>query len=158
MTHNLMNWSDFLGRQTRIAELECDACGIRWRYCMTRQTIAEIVRFLVVGGAAYLVYVSVFTMLRFMGDAAALTLAYSVSLVVHYGLNSSWTFRVRQFANLRVNSAPRYVVVCIATYLISTAAALSLLHFDANPTIALAIGILVSTPVSFMASRYWVFK
>ena len=120
-------------------------------------TESETVRFILTGGgAACLFYILTFGFVRagappFAGTATA----YGIAFVASYTTQHAWTFKGRQ---AHARALPRY----LAAQIVSATLAATLAHLLATrgaPTAWMALGsTAASSGLSYMLSRYWVFK
>lgn len=122
----------------------------------------SLLRYLLAGGIAYFVDVSVFGGLRFIPEipiAYANVLARSIGAITAYGLNHLWTFRQ---SLTRVNySALRYLGLWLINTLLSTTllqglSGLALTLYHSIALKAMIEGVLVLS--NFIVCKFWVFK
>jgi glycosyltransferase involved in cell wall biosynthesis/putative flippase GtrA len=118
-----------------------------------------LIRFLIVGVANTLVGLSAiyFAMYFLRLDIVhANAIGYSVGILLGFALNKIWTFSSRDHF---VSSFIRYLLVLAVAYVANLATVLfSNSHFDLNPYIAQALGIIPYTAIGFLGSRYFVFR
>ncbi|MDO9047808.1 MAG: glycosyltransferase [Methylobacter sp.] len=81
---------------------------------------------------------------------------YSVGILLGFALNKTWTFSSRDRV---VSSFLRYLLVLAVAYVANLATVLfTNSHFDLNPYIAQALGIIPYTVIGFLGSRYFAFR
>ena len=130
---------------------------------MTRQTLAQLSRFGVVGvigftvdgGLLYLL------MLQAFDPFLARALTFPTAVTVTWYLNRRWTFAARAAPTGRGRDYWRYVLVQVAGAASNYAAYAVILLFvsptPAHALGALALGALLGLLVNFAGSRWWVF-
>jgi len=89
-------------------------------------------------------------------DTPANAVGYVVGVLFSLVVNSRWTFRSRESL---VTIAPRYLAVILFAYFIN----LGCVHFminslDVNSYLAQALGTIPYTTITYLASRWWVFR
>ncbi|WP_333873189.1 glycosyltransferase [Methylobacter sp.] len=117
-----------------------------------------LIRFLIVGAANTLVGLSTiyFAMYFLQLDIVhANAIGYSLGILLGFALNKTWTFSCRGAV---ISSFIRYLLVLAVAYAANLATVLSAnSHFNLNPYIAQALGIIPYTVIGFMGSRYFAF-
>lgn len=129
-----------------------------------RGLLHELAKFGVVGAVAFVIDVSIFTLLRDLdvGPLSAKTLATAVAATFAYFGNRHWSFRHRAYSGLR-----REYLVFIVITVIGLAIQLSVLgisHYVLGFTSILAdniaangVGMIFGTTFRFFAYKRWVF-
>jgi putative flippase GtrA len=83
-------------------------------------------------------------------------IGYAIGIVHSYALNKRWTFKSRDHV---VSSFFRFLLVLAVAYAANLATVLVLTsHFDLNPYIAQALGIIPYTTIGFLGSRSFAFR
>ena len=116
-------------------------------------------RFAITGVLNTLVGLGTIYALKWFGnveDTRANAAGYVVGVLFSLVLNSRWTFRSRE-SLLRI--APRYFAVILVAYF----ANLGCVHFlirslQVNSYLAQALGTIPYTTITYLASRWWVFR
>lgn len=120
----------------------------------------EWLRFLVVGGTTYCIYVgSYFVLQLYAPRLVALTIAYVGAVSIHYAANRLFTFRAPPVAAMdRAREIARYVVLLGISYIISVTCFMVLTGPLGLPeVVGLTAGILANTAIAYLLSRVWVF-
>lgn len=122
----------------------------------TRQTIV----FLIVGGASFFLYYGLFEVLRrSITDGRALTIAYAVALSFNFTANRAITFRQSSGGGVgTLLSIGRFGVLALINYFVSVGLTLTALSAGVPSLLAVSLGIMATTFVSFLLSKYWVFR
>lgn len=119
----------------------------------------SILFFLFVGALATVVNLASFTLFwKFikLNYQIALSVAYVLSVIVHFVANRGLTFQGRHIHFLR--QMPRYLAMLFINYLITlgvTRMVVEVMHITPYMGILLAIGVTMNT--SYFMLRYWVF-
>lgn len=119
---------------------------------------AQLVRFLVVGGAGYIVNLAVFSVLVHGLDAHYLVAgigAFIVAWCNNFVLNKFWTFRKHGLSFLR--QGVRYLAVSLVALGLNLALLFVLVQVGLAEVPAQAIAIAAVTPVNFLMNRRWSF-
>ena len=88
-------------------------------------------------------------------DISANIFGYSFGLIVSYTLNRFWTFAHN---GAFVKSVFAFLIVQGCAYFLNLASVLILIHYEVDSYIAQALGVLPYTIISYLGSRYFVFK
>ena len=112
----------------------------------------EFVRFLLVGATNTLLsYLLYFFLLTFMRYLPAYSIAYCAGIVLSYFLNMFFVFRKQ--CSLR--SFLKFPAVYIIQYVLGASILWFLVgNLDLSPPIAMTIVIIVTIPVTYLASRF----
>lgn len=127
--------------------------GRRSQDSRARRAIAgEFARFLIVGGAntlaAYAVYL---LLLHWMRYELAYAIGYAVGITIAYALSTSFVFR----RPMRKRSAARFPLVYAVQFLISLGLLrLAVEVFSIPQSLALAVSVVLTIPVTFALSRW----
>jgi len=112
---------------------------------------AEFVRFLLVGATntlfSYLVYLLLLTVMPYMG---AYTLAYAAGIVLSYFLNVRFVFRKRA----SLSTFFRFPFVYLIQYGLGALLLRLLVGAGLDPRLAMAGVLVITIPVTFVASRF----
>ncbi|MEI7994638.1 MAG: glycosyltransferase [Methylococcaceae bacterium] len=118
-----------------------------------------LIQYLIVGVANTLVglgtiyFAMYFLQLNIMHANA---IGYSIGILLSFALNKAWTFNSSDHV---IYSFLRYLLVLAVAYMANLATVLfSNSHFDLNPYIAQALGIIPYTAIGFIGSRYFAFR
>lgn len=118
-----------------------------------------LIRYLLVGVANTLVGLSTiyFAMYFLQLDIVkANMVGYLIGILLSFKLNKTWTFRSSDHV---ASSFIRYLLVLAVAYVANLATVLfANTHFDLNPYIAQALGIIPYTAIGFLGSRYFAFR
>ena len=120
--------------------------------------IYQGLRFALTGLSSYLFYVFLFFALSHVfGEYTALILAYVTATAAHFVASKYFTFLGKSRANLLPELLRFVVLLCVATLLnwATFYCARTVLGLDVS--IALVVGILACSALSFIAMRAWVF-
>jgi putative flippase GtrA len=129
-----------------------------------RRTIAEILRFGVVGGVGFLVDAGILYVLVSMGVSplAARFVSFPAALAATWFLNSAWTFGAYKGQSSRTRQAASYAAVqCVGAAVNYGVYALALNltgRTSLGSVAALAIGSVAGMFVNFTGSRMLVFR
>jgi len=119
----------------------------------------EAGRFLSVGVANTFLGLSIIYAAKWLlhlGDVAANVLGYSVGLSLSFSLNSRWTFA---YCGPHLPALIKFLLVTLVAYAANLAVVLVAIHyFDANAYLSQASGVVPYTLISYLASRYLVFR
>jgi len=117
------------------------------------------IRFLLVGVANTLLGLSVIYAAKWLlriGDMPANLLGYICALVLSFTLNSSWSFR---YDGRILPAMMKFVAVIIMAYLLNLAMVMATIKiFKINSYIAQALGIIPYTLLTYLGSRFIVFR
>lgn len=112
---------------------------------------AEFARFLLVGASntlfSYLIYLSLLTVMPYI---AAYTLAYCAGVVLSYFLNVYFVFKKR----VSIASFLKFPLVYVIQYCLGGLVLWLLVSAGIGPTLAMVGVIIVTIPVTFLASRF----
>jgi len=91
-----------------------------------------------------------------VGDTPANAVGYVIGVTFSLVMNSRWTFQSRESL---LNIAPRYLIVIVIAYL----ANLGCVHLfikvvQMNSYLAQALGTVPYTAITYLGSRWWVFR
>ncbi len=118
-----------------------------------------LVRFLLVGVANTLFGLSIIYFAMYflqLEIVQANAFGYSVGILLGFALNKTWTFGSSDHV---VSSFLRYLLVLAVAYVANLATVLyTNSHFNLNPYIAQALGIIPYTIIGFLGSRYFAFR
>lgn len=89
------------------------------------------------------------------GDVSANIFGYCVGLIVSYTLNRFWTFNHNRAF---IESMIAFLIVQGFAYLLNLASVLILINYGVDSYIAQALGVPPYTIISYLGSRYFVFK
>ena len=115
-------------------------------------------RFALTGLSSYLIYVFLFFVFSpVLGEHAALALAYMTAAALYFAASKYFTFLGGSRANLLPELLRFVVLLCVATLLnwATFYCARTVLGLDVS--IALIVGILACSALSFIVMRAWVF-
>jgi len=91
-----------------------------------------------------------------VGDIAANVLGYSVGLLLSFALNSRWTFAYR---GPHLSALAKFLFVALVAYAANLLTVLVAIHyFDSNGYVAQATGVVPYTLITYLASKYLVFR
>ena len=126
---------------------------------LKRLCLSQPLLFLAAGGTAFLIYVSVQQVLQRVGfrPYVALTMAYVLTLVLHFQLNRHVTFRVTARQIQLPIAASRYISVAIVNYAMTIAVVRLATAVGCRFREGMFVAVLVTTILSYCASRAWVF-
>lgn len=117
-----------------------------------------LIRYLLVGVANTLVGLSTIYLAMYflqMDIASSNAFGYAIGIMVSFALNKKWTFDNRDHV---VYSFLRYLLVLAVAYVANLATVLfANSHFDLNPYLSQALGIIPYTTIGFLGSRYFAF-
>lgn len=115
-------------------------------------------RFAVTGLSSYLLYVFLFFVLsRVLGEYTALVLAYVTATMLHFVASKYFTFLGKTHANI-LSELLRFIVgLCASTLLNWAVFHCARTVFGLDVSIALFVGILACSILSFTVMRAWVF-
>ena len=118
-----------------------------------------LIRYLLVGVLNTLVGLGVIYMAMYflqMDIASSNAFGYTIGIMVSFGLNKKWTFDSQDHV---VYSFLRYLLVLLVAYVTNLATVLfANSHFDLNPYLSQALGIIPYTTIGFLGSRYFAFR
>jgi putative flippase GtrA len=90
------------------------------------------------------------------GDTPANVIGYAVGISFSLVVNSRWTFQSRESL---FSIAPRYLMVILFAYLVNLGCVQICIGFlHVNAYLAHAIGTVPYTVITYVASRWWVFR
>ncbi|WPO44296.1 GtrA family protein [Tardiphaga sp. 42S5] len=125
---------------------------------LDRKLISEGLRFVATGGSTYLVYICVFYLLTFgIGELSALVIAYTTAAVLYFVIAKYFAFTSPSRDNLYVEIGKFMLLLCATTTVNWLAFYCCRRFFSLDVSIALFMGILASSALSFIAMRMWVF-
>lgn len=91
-----------------------------------------------------------------VGDVAANVLGYSVGLLLSFALNSRWTFAYR---GPHLSALAKFLFVALIAYATNLLTVLAAIHyFHLNGYLAQAMGVVPYTLITYLASKYLVFR
>jgi putative flippase GtrA len=91
-----------------------------------------------------------------MADTPANAIGYMVGVVFSLVVNSRWTFRSRESL---LTIAPRYLTVIAVAYLANLGCVHLLIKvMQVNSYLAQALGTVPYTAITYLTSRWWVFR
>jgi len=90
-----------------------------------------------------------------VADTPANAVGYAMGIACSLIVNSRWTFRSRESL---LSIAPRYFTVILIAYLINLGCVHLLIAMQMNSYLAQALGTVPYTVVTYLASRWWVFR
>ena len=91
-----------------------------------------------------------------LGDIAANLWGYALGILVSFGLNSQWTF---EYSGPKKSAFLKFLLVALLAYGANLLVVMLLIHRSGlNSYIAQAFGIPAYTLVSYLASKYFVFR
>jgi putative flippase GtrA len=113
--------------------------------------LLQFSRFLVAGAVNTAIsYAICFALLGFVPYLVAYTIAYVIGIGMSYLLMTQFVFRTPR----RLTTAIRFPLVYVAQYVTGSAVIVLLVEaWNVRPAVAAIIAIVVSLPVSFVASR-----
>ncbi len=118
-----------------------------------------LIRYLLVGVLNTLVGLGVIYMAMYflqMDIASSNAFGYTIGIMVSFALNKKWTFDSQDHV---VYSFLRYLLVLLVAYVTNLATVLfANSHFDLNPYLSQALGIIPYTTIGFLGSRYFAFR
>ena len=115
-------------------------------------------RFALTGLSSYLLYVSYFlSFSHVLGEYASLTLAYMAAAALYFVASKYFTFLRKSRANISAELLRFIVLLCLATLVNWASFYCARTGFRLDVSIALFIGILASSALSFTVMRAWVF-
>ncbi len=118
-----------------------------------------LMRFLLVGIANTLVGLGIIYFLMYylrFEVVAANAFGYAIGILIGFVLNKTWTFGNQDHV---VYSFLRYLLVLSVAYVTNLATVLfANTHFDLNPYLSQALGIIPYTAIGFLGSRYFAFR
>ena len=115
-------------------------------------------RFALTGLASYLLYVSLFFVFsQVLGEYTSLTLAYMAAAALHFVASKYFTFLRKNRENISAELLKFVVLLCLATLANWATFYCARTGFGLDVSIALFIGILACSALSFIAMRAWVF-
>ncbi|MBI5132526.1 MAG: GtrA family protein [Rhodopseudomonas palustris] len=115
-------------------------------------------RFIITGVSSYVLYIVLFYFLsRHAGEYVSLVVSYVVAAAAHFVASKYFTFLHKSSVAIRAEVLKFGVLLCMTTVVNWGAfyGARTLLHLDTS--IALFIGIVASSAISFTVMRAWVF-
>lgn len=111
---------------------------------------AQGVRFLASGAFNTLVTYALYCVLvAFMHAQVAYAIVFALGIGLAYALNARFVFRSR----MRLATASVYPLVYVAQYLLTAALIEALSRAGVGPRVALAIALVIVTPLSFALNR-----
>lgn len=116
-----------------------------------------LVGFALAGAAASLTHVvTAIALIESLGlhPAAANGLAFAVATAVSYIGNTRWSFQAR----FGLTTAWRFLLVCLASGLLTMLIAAAVQRVDGHYLLGIALVLLLVPPVSFMAHRHFTYK
>ena len=124
---------------------------------MTMKPRRTLWRFAVVGAVNTFVGLAFIYSARAMGlgEVSANATGYAIGLVLSFGLNRFWTFRLR---GPLLPHVLRFSVVMLLSWLANLVALLQLMRWGMTPALAQASAVLPYSMVSYLGCRWWVFK
>jgi polyisoprenyl-phosphate glycosyltransferase len=118
-----------------------------------------LIRYLLVGVVNTLVGLSTIYLAMYflqMNLASSNAFGYTIGIMVSFVLNKKWTFDNQDHV---VYSFLRYLLVLLVAYVANLATVLFAdSHFDLNPYLSQALGIIPYTTIGFLGSRYFAFR
>jgi polyisoprenyl-phosphate glycosyltransferase len=118
-----------------------------------------LIRYLLVGVVNTLVGLGIIYLAMYflhMDLASSNALGYAIGIMVSFVLNKKWTFDSQDHL---VYSFLRYLLVLAVAYMANLATVLfANSHFDLNPYLSQALGIVPYTTIGFLGSRYFAFR
>ena len=90
-----------------------------------------------------------------VADMPANMAGYSVGVIFSLVVNSRWTFQSRQSLLM---IAPRYLTVILIAYLVNLACVHLCIKLHMNSYLAHAIGTVPYASITYLLSRWWVFR
>jgi len=122
--------------------------------------LLQPVRFLVVGGTAFVIYFALEFLLEwaFFGPYAALTIAYGISTAYHFMMNRHFTFRSSGVDGGILAILPRYGSVVLLNYVISLVVVRIAFSAGFRIQVGMLAGVILTTIVSFTLAKIWIFR
>ena len=118
-----------------------------------------LIRYLLVGVVNTLVGLGIIYLAMYflkMDLASSNAFGYAIGIMVSFVLNKKWTFDSQDHV---VYSFLRYLLVLAVAYVANLATVLfANSHFDLNPYLSQALGIVPYTTIGFLGSRYFAFR
>jgi len=118
-----------------------------------------LIRYLLVGVVNTLVGLGIIYLAMYflhMDLASSNALGYAIGIMVSFALNKKWTFDSQDHI---VYSFLRYLLVLAVAYGANLATVLfANSHFDLNPYLSQALGIVPYTAIGFLGSRFFAFR
>ena len=118
-----------------------------------------LIRYLLVGVVNTLVGLGIIYLAMYflhMDLASSNALGYAIGIMVSFALNKKWTFDSQDHV---VYSFLRYLLVLAVAYGANLATVLfANSHFDLNPYLSQALGIVPYTAIGFLGSRFFAFR
>jgi putative flippase GtrA len=115
-------------------------------------------RFALTGLASYLLYVFLFfAFSQTLREYISLTLAYMVAAALHFVASKYFTFLHKNHENISAEIPKFIVLLCLTTLANWAAFYCARMGFRMDVSVALFIGILASSTLSFTVMRTWVF-
>ncbi len=126
---------------------------------MNPKELRELAKFIVVGVSNTLIGLMVIYIAKWafhVSDAPANAIGYAVGIVVSFSLHSRWTFAYR---GPQRDAFIKFLLVALVAYGMNLLVVMLLIHrAGLNSYLAQAVGIPVYTVVSYVSSKYFVFR
>lgn len=119
---------------------------------------SSLVRFAITGVLNTLVGLGTIFALKWfwqIADTPANALGYVVGVMFSLVINSRWTFQSRESL---LTIAPRYLIVILFAYFVNLACVQFCIHSQVNSYLAHAIGTIPYAALTYIGSRWWVFR
>lgn len=123
-----------------------------------RSLIFQGLRFVATGGSTYLVYICLFYLLTFsIGELSALIIAYASAAVLYFVISKYFAFAAPSSDNLYAEIGKFLLLLWVTTTLNWLVFYCCRRVFSLDISIALFMGTVASSALSFVAMRMWVF-
>jgi putative flippase GtrA len=151
-----------LFRQTRETSWRIPLTGARipYRRFLTDIGPLQVLRFLFVGGTAFLIYFILEFLLEgtYLRPYGALTIAYATATAYHFLMNRYFTFRSSSVDGGISTTLLRYVSVVVLNYAITLIVVTIAASAYLRTQVGMLAAVVLTTIVSFVLSKTWIFK